>query len=342
MQTVVLSMEWSSHEHPDPNGECLHKLQRLLIRMMQGVADEVEAGYADQHQYPGGLRITSKDWQHLSRCAYVWMPFASLPLAVNGSPLPIAVQAYASYLGRCSHLFVLCPRTAVRSSVHSPQTRDFASWLRDGVFRFELTTMLMLSRPPKIALSINSSEGAMQLISPREPFKAPIGRGVFSCCRLGHVMMSSNNGVQQSAKIPCARKWVGAQTWELLSSHVDAQLSLHKFGLDLFRLWRAMIPRLMQGIPAPVPAMPATTSDFLSEFRFDKTWRRSCRRRSSMRGGSIVDLVGGSMRETGITPLLLAVASGWVDLVQQLIDDEPAQVRPLPCQTTLASGGSGN
>ena len=253
-----VSLEQSTTNHPDPGGKRLDVLKRLLIRMVQGQAANVEADFASQAAFGKGRKISSANWRDLASDAHVWIGFCSAPTIPSASMLAAQRSLYG-YIERATHFFALCPPTKYHNG--SNRTCDFHSWCDRGVVRIELSALLMTCTP-KPAVLITGDDSPMPAIDvSRFALSLLPGHGQFSCCERGHAYIT-DGGI--STPILCQKPMARRVMKDLLQRRIEYHR--HRGERDEMRLWRAFSPRFFQGLGVETPAI--TLGAFLHEFEF--------------------------------------------------------------------------
>ena len=88
-----ISHQWTSFDHPDHTGEQLRCMQRQVLKMLEGSAADVEAGYSDRIFLPGGASVSGAEWKRLLDAGhvFVWLDYSSVPVSratISAPPLP--------------------------------------------------------------------------------------------------------------------------------------------------------------------------------------------------------------------------------------------------------------
>ena len=147
------------------------------------------------------------------------------------------------------------------------------------------------------------------MISAGKTLARPPGSGAFTCCMRDH-KMKNLDGTERG--IPCDKLKIGQLTWTMLQSKLSFMLGDDQ--MAEYRMWLALIPRFMQGLPNAEAALKACRSsrldasaaedaakDFLSTYHF-KTPK---------------DEEG--LGESGLSPLGHAVMVGAVEVAAELM-----------------------
>ena len=294
-----VSLEWSSSTHPDPDGKRLDVLKQYFIRMVEGCAPNVEADWATQAAYGKGRKLTSVDWKELIRDAHIWIMFCSCP-TVPTAWSDSTLLSVPGYIERATHFFALCPPVPFQNA---SRTCDFGSWRTRGLSRVELCA-LQLARVLKPAILVTGSDSPTAAIPPQEAMSLPPGLGAFSCCECGH-MCSTHDGA--SFPMSCHKPVVGNIVGDLFQQKVEHLRQ--RADWDELRLWKALVPRYSQGLFVEAPTELVTPGAFLHEFEFDH------------------DAPDGTFEsKRGVTPLLLGVLSGNVEVTRTMALANPADV----------------
>ena len=333
-----VSLEWSSDDHPDPGGERLDVLKCMLIRMIEGQAAQVEADFATQTNFgKAGLKITPGDWHELARDAHIYIAYCSSP-TVQSASLEAAKQSFSAYIDRVTHFMALCPPVPY---IGEPgRTCNFRSWRDRGIVRVELSSLLLASTL-KPAIVIQGAEAPTPVISPFSTISLQPGQGHFSCCEKHHMrtkkgdiapeaaesgaggVAGSNAGrfaaqagaagssgwrvllaAAQGKRIPCVKAFAGqVMTGVLLRRINDHRL---RGELDEMRLWKASMPRFVQGLSVETSAEATTVDAFLLEYEYP---READKKKSH-----------------DVSPLLLAVMAGKLGVTRELARVQPTEV----------------
>ena len=285
-----VSLEGTSRDHPDPGGKRLDVLKRLLTRMVQGRAANVEADYASRAAFGKGRKITPGDWRELANDAHVWISFCCAPTAPSPS-MEAAMRSFVGYIERSTHIFALCPPTKYEND--SNRTCDFRSWYDRGLARVELSALL-LAVVPKPAILITGDDSPTPVIDvTRLAMSLLSGRGRFDCCGCDHVRVT--DGLSMS--IPCEKLMARQTMIDLLERRIDHHR--HRGELDEMRLWKSLSPRFLWGLSVETTVVSHTPEAFLREFEFTP---------DDEPGSSPV--AEGRQSKQGVSPLFLAVVSG--------------------------------
>ena len=78
-RTIFVSHEWLGWLHPDPNGEQLRALKRILWRLMNGEVPTVESYWLQQVMFKQNTVVTSEEWKAALPHMFVWLDFFAIP-----------------------------------------------------------------------------------------------------------------------------------------------------------------------------------------------------------------------------------------------------------------------
>ena len=98
------------------------------------------------------------------------------------------------------------------------------------------------------------------MISPVKTMARPPGSGEFTCCMRDH-KMKNLDGTERG--IPCDKMKIGQLTWTMLRSKLSFMLGDDQ--VAEYRLWLALVPRFMQGLPGNGVALNASRSSRLDQ-----------------------------------------------------------------------------
>lgn len=186
-KVIVVSHQWLSYNHPDPEQEHFYTLKRVLDRLGNGEVNRVEDYWLHSVLFrsPG---ITAKEWKDDFEHTYVWIDYCCIPqVEVDFDPETVhqsglAVQSIAAYVERASLLLVLAPVCMHKETGHSC---NFSSWRTRGWCRLEMMSAILSSNDVRVMVC-TGAEATPFLLHPFEAPRIPVGHGDFSCCELGH------------------------------------------------------------------------------------------------------------------------------------------------------------
>ena len=78
-RTIFVSHEWLGWLHPDPNGEQLTALKRILWRLINGEVPAVESYWLQQVMFKQNTVVTSEEWKAALPHMFVWLDFFAIP-----------------------------------------------------------------------------------------------------------------------------------------------------------------------------------------------------------------------------------------------------------------------
>ena len=317
----TLVNRWTGFQHPDQTLEQLHTMQRLFLRMMAGNINATEPDFGSRAYLPNMKKVTAREWAELVPTAYIWMDYFSVPqigeyLQGDTSDLIRAVNSIPSYIERSSHFFACVPM--VKHNDREGVMCDLGSWLSRGWCRVEMFSLLFKRFNELPVIVVKGGECQPYMISAVNTMARPPGKGEFTCCMRGH-KMTNPDGTERG--IPCDKLKIGELTWTMLQRKLSFLLGDDR--IQEYRLWLALVPLFMEGLPENDAALQASRSsksgacvaeaavkDFLATYRF-KTPK---------------DEEGGG---SGLTPLVHAAAVGNVEVAAGLI----AQGADVHCTT---------
>ena len=305
-----MSHQWSSFEHPDPTLEQLRTIQRLLLRMLQGDVQETSPTFESANYLPAELRITAHRWSEIVRQAYIWIDYIAVPQigqyhdGEEPHELMMAVNSIPAYVERCSHFFAVTP--TVQHLNVKDMTCDYGSWLRRGWCRVEMFSLLLERFNDLPVIVVKGGEASPYMIAGHATLARPPGCGEFTCCTRNHLRKMENGTVRA---MTCDKVKITPLIWKMLHVRIQHLLSIGQ--LDEFRIWAALVPLFMRGLPAKdyiANYLPETIPEFLRIFHFQTP----------------LDEEGPN--GSGFSPLMLAVASGNLKVAGELISLHKADV----------------
>ena len=215
-EVVFVSHEWLSWAHPDPKGEHMKILCRVLRRLKEGKVD-TEMDPFHTIFYKHKFKTKAKDWMEMMNRTYIWFDWFSMPqpgaervadigekkmdvLRADGSR---AIRSIPAYVERSDFILILVP-----SLYHSDRKVPtcYRTWRRRGWCLLELYAAAMARDASNPPLLVRSERGTPTWISPLEIQKLSIGMADFTCCQRNHVITTETQKVMNGGevkKIPC-------------------------------------------------------------------------------------------------------------------------------------------
>ncbi|CAJ1351789.1 unnamed protein product, partial [Effrenium voratum] len=324
-KVIVVSHQWLSYDHPDPQQEHFFTLKRVLDRLRNGEVNRVEDYWLHSMMFRSS-GITAKEWKDNFDKTYVWIDYCCIP-QLESEPDPgtvqatsLAVQSIAAYIERASLLLVLAP-VCVHEDTRQPC--NFASWRRRGWCRLEMMSAIL--SPDVRVMVCTGAEATPFLLHPFEAPRLPVGQGDFSCCELGHQMGGH--------RLTCDKKLLRATVEEMLQAKV---VSLQREGLAAEKNWHASVQRFfLQGLPEKeVPFCMADCAQHSSEQedveilqRFLRERFETCRSLETLKrhvGWTRYDET--RAHTSGFTLMMCAAISDHTDAVHELAAEDPGLV----------------
>lgn len=140
---LFISHQWLGSRTPDPNGEHLRALQRVLHRLMRGEAGDVEADWVGKLVLQDKTRLTAAELVAALPTAFLWIDYISIP---QGSPEDFgrspsrrarqedAVNSIHAYAEHATLVVVLVPpcRKLFEVATTASNVCDYQSWRSRG------------------------------------------------------------------------------------------------------------------------------------------------------------------------------------------------------------------
>jgi len=288
----LISHQWLSNTHPDPNGVQLRRMKDILREILAEGAEELfteedwpmflrglSAGTAKAAQIAESRKLMQLDANGVLtdvKDGLIWMDFFSIPQISDrvGSFDQCleenlkAVNSIPAYVERCDYFWVLTP-----NAVHADSgiVCDFDSWRSRGWCRLEeWANALCLNRKMPLVISDArklATVGSIDFILSHlgRPEKAACN-GQFSCCGIQHRIGNVSDGF---AQVSCDKAKVGEVLVRLCESKLDYFLSSGK--RLMFGLLSCLKLTVYAGSPwdraSAAPNEPLTA--FLRRIRYD-------------------------------------------------------------------------
>ena len=248
---------------------------------------------------------------------YLFQDYFSVPqigeyLQGDTSDLIKAVNSIPSYIERCSHFFACVP--SVKHNDREGVMCDFGSWLSRGWCRLEMFSLLFTRSSSKLpVIVVKGGECEPYMISATMTNARPPGSGDFTCCMRDH-KMKEPDGTERG--IPCDKVKIGQLVWTMLQSKLSYMLGGDQ--IAEYRLWLALVPHFMQGLPDNGAALKASHS-CVSSSRLDAAEAEDAVKDflATYHFKTAKDEEGRG--ESGMSPLRHAVMVGNVEVAAELI-----------------------
>ena len=89
--TIFVSHQWLAYTEPDPDGEQLGVLQRVLTRLSEGEL-EVQNSWMQQSLFPNNrARISKAQWRVIIPTFHIWIDYLSMAKPTAG-PMPVILS----------------------------------------------------------------------------------------------------------------------------------------------------------------------------------------------------------------------------------------------------------
>jgi len=233
-EIVFVSHEWLSWAHPDPNGEQLRVLCRVLKRLKEGELD-TEMDPFHTILYKHKFTTKGKDWKEMLRKTYLWVDWFSMPqssivkeekigkekMAVLRKEGSMAIQSIPAYVERSDFIMILVP-----SLYHSDRKVPtcYRTWRRRGWCLLELYAAVMARDSSNPPLLVRSERGTPSWMCPLEVMKLSIGLADFTCCQRNHVVTTETQKIMSGGsvkKIPCDKPIAGGIFEQLIKAKIN-------------------------------------------------------------------------------------------------------------------------
>jgi len=208
---MFVSHQWTSFDHPDPNGVHMSCMLSIFCQLRDGKYD-VEVDPFHTILYKEKCRTSKKEFTQLLSNAYVWYDFWSQPQpTMTKSPekadilkkdLFRAIESMGAYVERADCLVIVTPGTVHSDRIDSRSGRKkyvcFRTFRRRGLCVLEMFAAMCSRRKTHPILLLQSSKTAPKWLSPLEAQNLAVGESEFTCCERNHEnnMSCSRNAVK--------------------------------------------------------------------------------------------------------------------------------------------------
>jgi len=232
-EIIFVSHEWLSWAHPDPKGEQLRVLCRVLERLKKGKLD-TEMDPIHTIIYKHKFTTKGKDWKVMLKRTYLWVDWFSMPqpgaekedeigkeamakLKAEGSR---AIRSIPAYVERSDFIMILVP-----GCHHSDREVPtcYRTWRRRGWCLLELYAAAMARDSSNPPLLVRSERGIPSWISPVEILKLSIGLADFTCCQRNHIITTETQKIMSGGsvkKISCDKPIAGRILEQLINAKI--------------------------------------------------------------------------------------------------------------------------
>jgi len=237
-EIIFVSHEWLSWAHPDPGGEQLKVLCRVLERLKKGRLD-TEMDPMHTIMYKHKFTTKGKDWTAMLKRTYLWVDWFSMPqpgaekedeigkkrmanLRERGS---MAIRSIPAYVERSDFIMILVPGCH-HSNRNVPTC--YRTWRRRGWCLLELYAAVMARDSSNPPLLVRSERGTPMWMSPMEVMKLSIGMADFTCCQRNHVITTETQKIVSGGKvkkIPCDKPIAGGILEQLINAKIIHQFT---------------------------------------------------------------------------------------------------------------------
>jgi hypothetical protein len=150
MNVIFVSHQWLGHQDPDPDGNQLGCLQRVLRRLANGEVD-VENDFKQQILYKERDLKSKKWWKESMKTTYIWLDYMCMPqLAYYSAPPRFAFDSDEAHLAACREA-LLDSTVGNKTQDHSKGHTDNAKLLKQAVESLpayvELSSMMLVLVP---------------------------------------------------------------------------------------------------------------------------------------------------------------------------------------------------
>ena len=304
-KAMLISHQWVSAHHPDPEGQQLKVFQAAMVNLLNGSTEAKPTLWSEVLSFTAGFRPHFAMTDISGSNVVVWYDYFSIPqdTHAHSSEQRNAINSIPAYIDRCEFFVVLCPPLK-HATTHSHLNHH--SWSERGWCRTEIMSRL-LSVEKGSVLYIESPEQVTLGSAWLSTFLSP-GDGTFT--------------------VPSDREVVGKILREMvrkkLHSHlIKGDFPSYRFLLNQQQLWlrKCGIPSL----PGLVTGDVGEASDEVERFLIQHGLIRVS-----------------EYDKAGWTPLCYAALGGNPEMMEALLRKraDPNQGLRKPCPTAFLFKGS--
>ena len=314
-EIVFVSHEWLSWAHPDPEGEQLRVLCRVLERLKEGgLGTEMDPMHTILYKHK--FMTNGKEWKTILKRTYLWVDWFSMPqpgaekedkigkeamatLRAEGSR---AIRSIPAYVERSDFIMILVP-----GCHHSNRkvSTCYRTWRRRGWCLLELYATVMARDASNPPLLVRSEKGTPMWMSPMEILKLSIGMADFTCCQRNHIITTETQkvlGGGNTKKIHCDKPIVASILEQLIDAkihnlfHAEGNLTQARLYSSFKHWWMHKLHKI-ENVVADKEESAVTKYKRKLEWREDEKW----------------------FDRSGVGLLMYAVSSDEVDVVRELL-----------------------
>ena len=286
-EIVFISHEWLSWAHPDPEGNQLRVLCRVLERLKEGELD-TEMDPLHTILYKHKFMTKGKDWTTILKRTYLWVDWFSMPqpgaekedkigkkkMSVLRKEGSRAIQSIPAYVERSDFIMILVPPL-----YHSDRgvPTCYRTWRRRGWCLLELYATIMARDASNPPLLVRSQRGTPSWISPMEVMKLSIGHADFTCCQRNHVITTETQKIMNGGsvkKIPCDKPIAGGILEQLIDAKINHLLNMEG-DLVKARLHTVLKQWWMRGLKEKEKFVSDQHGSSLQKFREKLRWNQN-------------------------------------------------------------------
>ena len=286
-EIIFVSHEWLSWAHPDPKGEQLRVLCRVLERLKKGKLD-TEMDPMHTILYKHKFSTKSKDWNAMLKRTYLWVDWFSMPqpgvekedvigkerMAVLRAQGTNAIRSIPAYVERSDFIMILVP-----GCHHSDRKVPtcFRTWRKRGWCLLELYAAAMARDSSNPPLLVRSERGTPSWMSPLEVQKLSVGFADFTCCQRNHIITTETQKIMSGGnvkKISCDKPIAGGILEQLINAKIN-----HLFNVEgdlvMARLHYAFTHWWMRGLNKKEKFVTDKSKSAVEKFKKKLRWNQS-------------------------------------------------------------------
>ena len=141
-KAMLISHQWVSAHHPDPEGQQLKVFQAAMVNLLNGSTEAKPTLWSEMLSFAVGWRPHFATPDISGSNVVVWYDYFSIPqdTQIHSSEQRNAISSIAAYIERCEFFVVLCPALKHATTL-SPLNHH--SWAERGWCRTEVMSRLL-------------------------------------------------------------------------------------------------------------------------------------------------------------------------------------------------------
>jgi hypothetical protein len=200
MRVIFVSHQWAGYQHPDPDNQQFHCLQRTLQKLANG-ATGVENDWKQQVVFGVKDKRPKEWWKKIMHTTYIWFDYMCMPQpssvkvadnrgtagqdhskgpSADSKMLAKAVASLPAYIEQSFLMLVLVPTGEHQE--RKGEVVDWCSWRGRGWCRLEFIAATLSRRKDMRVMVVQAAEKVPEFVFSADSLSLQPGLGKFSCC----------------------------------------------------------------------------------------------------------------------------------------------------------------